>query len=379
MVIITITFFLIYASLIVFYRQGWIQIKTPNPVNENKLNKLHTSISIIISARNEQDNIGECLRSIVSQDYPCELFETIVIDDFSSDNTTNIIRSFNNQNISLIFLKDFINEQSINSYKKKAIEIGISKAKGDLIVITDADCVVPFLWLKTIAMFYETYKPVFIALPVAFYSENNFFKIFQSLDFMTLQGITGASVYKKFHSMCNGANLAYSKKVFYEVGGFKGIDTIASGDDMLLMHKIFKKYPDDVMFLKSQDAIVKTKPMETFKEFLNQRIRWASKADKYSDIKITMVLIMVYLFNVFVFMLGILSIFYHSLIYLFVGLILAKTFIELFFLKPVAKFFNKEKFLWWFPAAQTFHIIYTIVAGLLGKFGTYKWKERKVK
>src|SRR5206468_11041876 len=112
-------------------------------------------------------------------------------------------------------------------YKKKAIEIAISKAKGELIVITDADCLVPLTWLSSIVKFYETFNPVFIAAPVTFYEEDNFLKVFQSLDFMTLQGITGASVYKKFHQMCNGANLAYQKKIFYEVDGFRGIDKIA--------------------------------------------------------------------------------------------------------------------------------------------------------
>ena len=98
---------------------------------------------------------------------------------------------------------------------------------------------------------------------------------------MTLQGITGASVYKKFHSMCNGANLAYEKKAFNDAGGFEGIDNIASGDDMLLMHKIQKIYPDRIKYLKSADVVVQTQPQETLKDFMNQRIRWASKADKY--------------------------------------------------------------------------------------------------
>jgi cellulose synthase/poly-beta-1,6-N-acetylglucosamine synthase-like glycosyltransferase len=196
---------------------------------------------------------------------------------------------------------------------------------------------------------------------------------------MTLQGITGASVYKKFHSMCNGANIAYEKKAFLEVGGFTGIDNIASGDDMLLMHKIFNRYPDRVLFLKSPDAIVQTKPAETLKEFFNQRIRWASKADKYTDKKITAVLLLVYLFNFWILFLGILSVFYFQLFFLFIEVLIAKTIVELFFLYPVAKFFKKEKLLWWFPLAQPFHILYTIVAGWLGKFGSYKWKERRVK
>jgi len=287
----------------------------------------------------------------------------------------------------LLSLKDYTKSENLNSYKKKAIEIAISKAAGNLIITTDADCIAPLKWLQTIASFYEKYLPAFIAAPVDYYiasSEDDgpwtkFLKIFQSLDFMTMQGITGAAVYKKFHSMCNGANLAYEKKVFYEVDGYKGIDTIASGDDMLLMHKIYKKYPDRILFLKSANAIVKTRPVDTLADFFNQRIRWASKADKYSDKKITAVLIFVYLFNALILVLGILSFFYHFIFYWLVVLLLAKTICELFFLYPVAKFFNKEKILWWFPIAQPFHILYIIISGWLGKFGSYKWKKRKVR
>lgn len=336
-------------------------------------------VSVIIPARNEEENIMACLESITCQTYPNHLFEVLVIDDFSTDNTAAVVKEFSEKNVTLISLNDFVEEGKINSYKKKAIEIAISKAKGDLIVTTDADCIVPGTWLQTIATFYETYHPAFIAAPVCYYAENNFLQIFQSLDFMTLQGITGAAVYKKFHNMCNGANLAYEKNAFNEVYGFTGIDNIASGDDMLLMHKIFNRYPNGVLFLKSPAAIVETKPAATWKEFFNQRIRWASKADKYSDKKITAVLVLVYFFNIWILVLGILSIFYTFAFVWFIAIFVSKTIVELFFLYPVATFFKKEKLLWWFPVAQPFHILYTIIAGWLGKFGSYKWKERKVK
>jgi cellulose synthase/poly-beta-1,6-N-acetylglucosamine synthase-like glycosyltransferase len=113
------------------------------------------------------------------------------------------------------------------------------------------------------------------------------------MDFMTLQGITGASVQKNILSMCNGANLAYEKEIFTRVNGFAGIDHIASGDDMLLMHKIWKQNPGKVHYLKSPDAIVTTQPMKTWNDFFDQRIRWASKATKYDDQRIIAVLFLV--------------------------------------------------------------------------------------
>ncbi len=377
-------FFIVYAALIIYYRHCWQQISTYHSTDKKPI----TKVTIIIPARNEAENIGQCLQSIIQQTYPAELFEVIVVDDHSTDNTAGVVQCFAKQHIQCLFLKDFVTD-NLNSYKKKAIEIAISQSTGDLIITTDADCFMGGRWLQTIVSFYEEYRPAFIAAPVSINCNNRFLAIFQALDFMTLQGITGASVHKKMYSMCNGANLAYEKNAYTEVGGFKGIDNIASGDDMLLMHKIYQRYPDRVLFLKSKDAIVQTKPMNTLNKFFNQRIRWASKAEKYNDKRILPVLIIVYFFNLILLALPIIAVFSNgtnsflhysfSIIQYWFLLLVLKTLVEILFLFPVAVFFEKRHILWWFPLAQPFHILYTIAAGWLGKFGTYTWKSRIVK
>jgi cellulose synthase/poly-beta-1,6-N-acetylglucosamine synthase-like glycosyltransferase len=387
LLIILLAIFCLYVLLILYYWKSWISIPGFQPQTKNY--KPQTRISVIISARNEEENIGVCLDSVCSQSYPKELFEVLVVDDHSTDNTATIVNNYADKNVKLISLKNFIPAGEINSYKKKAIEIAIAQSTGELIVTTDADCFAKENWLQTIAAFYEQYDPAFIAAPVAINCSNKFIELFQSLDFMTLQGITGASVYKKIHSMCNGANLAYTKKAFEEVGGFTGIDTIASGDDMLLMHKIYKLYPDKVMFVKSKEAIVQTAPVHAVKDFFNQRIRWASKADKYDDKRIFVVLLLVYAVNVLLLVLPVIAVFnnaqysifniQYSLIDVWLLLLSVKTITELIFLYPVSKFFGKQSMLWLFPLMQPFHIIYTVIAGWLGKFGSYSWKERKVK
>ena len=389
--IISILFLLIYCFLIVYYRKSWVSISDFRfRISDFKPT---TKISVLIPARNEEQNIADCLQSIISQSYPAALHEVIVVDDHSTDNTAAVVSSFNLHNVKLIALKDFVTTKDINSYKKKAIEVAIQHSSGDLIITTDADCIVPPNWLQTIAAFYAEKSPAFIVMPVAVNCSSRFIEIFQALDFMTLQGITGASVNKKFHSMCNGANLAYTKKAFIDAGGFKGIDSIASGDDMLLMHKIFKQTPDAILFLKSKEVIVQTKPMHTLKDFFNQRIRWASKADKYDDKSIFAVLLVVYLFNLLLIVLPVIALFKNmvfsihvytitfitSILEWWLFLLVIKTITEFFFLFSVAKFFNRQKLLFWFPVMQPLHIVYTVIAGWLGKFGSYKWKGRNVK
>jgi len=372
--LISFLFFLPYTALLIYYRQSWLSIPDFKPaVNATPA----TKISIIIPARNEEENIAACLDSIIDQNYLTHLFEVLVVDDHSVDNTNKIVLRYWDKNVKLINLKDFVAPGEINSYKKKAIEIAIQQSTGELIVTTDADCIASNNWLSTIAAFYEERKPEFIVIPVAINSSSRFIEIFQSLDFMTLQGITGASVHKKIHSMCNGANLAYTKKAFKAVDGFKGIDKIASGDDMLLLHKIYTRYPEGIAYLKSTKAVIQTQPVHSVGQFFNQRIRWASKADKYDDKRIFVVLLLVYFFNVWILLVGIGAFFFPIASHLFI-LLIVKTIVELLFLFPVASFFNQLKLLWWFPIAQPFHVLYTVIAGWLGKFGSYQWKERKV-
>ena len=367
--LISILLFAGYSILIIYFWLEWRSIPDFISPQNNSLVK----ITVIIPARNEEKNIGQLLTALQQQTYSKEWVEVIVIDDHSTDRTIEVIQKFSR--VKLIQLE----KDNINSYKKKAIETGIAAATGELIVTTDADCLPGKDWLKILAAFKGEKNAVFIAAPVSFENNSSLLQIFQALDFLVLQGITGASVYKKSLAMCNGANLAYEKKVFNEVGGFSGIDQIASGDDMLLMHKIWKRYPQQVHYLKSKVAIVSTQPMKTWKEFFNQRIRWASKAKHYDDKRIFWVLLLVYLFNISFWGLLIAGFWnYQYWVYL-IGLWIAKTIIELPLVFAVASFFDKKSLLKYFFFFQPVHIVYTIVSGLLGQFGKYEWKGRKVK
>jgi len=221
-------------------------------------------------------------------------------------------------------------------------------------------------------------EAVFIAAPVKILEQNSLLAIFQVLDFITMQGVTGASVYKRIYSMCNGANLAYEKQAFYSVNGFEGIDKIASGDDMLLMQKIFKQFPMRVFFLKSPAAIVATEPANSWRQFLHQRIRWASKADKYDDPKIFWTLSFIFFLNFSLLAFLIVAFWNPVWLIFFLVLVLIKGIIEFPFVSGVAGFFQQEKLMKYFFFLEPLHILYIVVAGTMGKFGGYEWKERKI-
>ncbi len=369
---------IIYAVLIDYYRRAWNQMREFESTDSIPA----TYISIIIAVRNEEKNVDALLESLWQQSYSKDLFQVIIIDDYSEDETWNKLTQFNPRGLNTLFtrLSDHTNEgEIIQSHKKKAIETGIKLAKGTLIVTTDADCLFPVDWLITIARFYEKNKAKFIAAPVRITAAASLLSVFQTLDFLTLQGITGASVFKRIHSMCNGANLAYEKAAFMEVGGFKGIDDIPSGDDMLLMHKIYRKYPENVFYLKSSAAIVSTAAMSSWKQFFHQRIRWASKSGSYDDKRIVGVLVLVYVLNFCFLILGFAAFFSPTWLFFFILLLVAKVLIEFPFVLSVAAFFRQQFLLKYFLLLQPLHIAYTIIAGWLGRFGSFEWKGRRIK
>jgi len=367
---------LLYAGLLIAYRYWYHQLRNFEPLPASHLSTTFTHFSIVIPARNESANIKACIDSILAQNYPINCFEVIVIDDFSEDDTAFIVSSMQalHENVRLLKLSDFFKQDEIQSFKKKAIEKAVVHAKGDWIITTDADCIVPPNWLSLYHQYIIKESPVFVAAPVMFIPEKTVLNTFQVLDFLALQGITAAAVGAGKHSMSNGANLAFEKSAFIAVGGYQGVDQIASGDDMFLMHKMKKTLSNRIGYLFHPDAIVLTKAMPNWKDLIMQRIRWSSKARFYDDESIFWVLLLVYLYN-FVFLILLLSGQYQLLC---ISLAF-KTFFELYFLDSVSRFFKLQPSLQYFILFQPLHIAYTIIAGLFGQVKTYTWKGRRVK
>ncbi len=329
--------------------------------------------SIIIAARNEETHIGPCLESLLAQDFPREQMEIIVVDDQSVDQTAAIVKRYADRGIRLISLGK---EDAFG--KKAAIARGIAAATHGIIITTDADCSYSNKWINTLLSYREKMDAIFIAAPVQFRKEINLLDRFQSLDFMALQGITAAGVSGKYLNMCNGANLLYTKEAFLQVRGFEGIDHIASGDDMLLMEKIDKAFPGGVAYCFSEDAVVVTEPANSWTAFIQQRIRWSSKAKNYSNIFTKLTLLLVYLVNAAVVALLLTGIFDFQLLKYGLLLTLMKTIVELPFMIRIARFFNKSALIPWFIPIQPMHAFYTVVAGTFGLFSKYRWKGREV-
>lgn len=368
--ILVLFLFLVYAGLILFLFGQWRRV---TPFVFDKMKKPSIRFSIIIPARNEEQHIGALLEALRLQDYDRDLWEVLVVDDDSTDDTANKVKRF--EEVRLISAKD----DGTLAYKKRALSQGIAQSRFEWILTTDADCLPGPHWLSSLAQFIEKENPRMVVAPVRMIGNGSLLSIFQSLDFMILQGITAAAVHGKTLNMCNGANLAYRRSDFDEVNGFAGIDHIASGDDMLLMQKIQGTYPGSARYILCPEAIVGTRPAPNWKAFFRQRIRWASKARYYKQASLFTVLLLVYLFNLSIPFLLVLSFFHLSALWVGLGLLVLKTMVEFPFVFSIARFYDSQDNLRYFPFFQPMHIAYTLVAGWLGQFGRYEWKGRLVK
>jgi len=378
MLLITILVLLLiggYVLLILYFLLGWLRLKEYVPGNAIPV----TRVTVVVPVRNEEKNILNLLGNLRDQQYNKDLFEVIVVDDHSTDNTLKLINGFSMSNLRVIALKDDpALADASRTNKKIGIEKAVHAANGTLIMTTDADCHPGSNWIKTTVAYYEEHNPVMIAGMVSYFHDTSFLGKFQTLDFLSLVGIAAASIQNGFYNLCNGANLAYTKAAFLEVDGFRQIDHIPSGDDMMLMHKMAKKFGDKIAYLKNKDCIVYTSTEKDFVTFWNQRVRWTSKSTHYEDKRITGILAFVYLINLLIVLNLAIGIFYPPMLKLAMWMFLAKLCIDTLFTYAVTKFFRRENLLWLFLPMQAVHVLYIILIAPAGVFGKYNWKGRRI-
>ncbi len=331
-------------------------------------------LSVIIAARNEEKNISSCLEALSNQDFPAENVELIIVDDHSDDETPRLITDFITKHPHRVIKFLSLNENQGGS-KKESLTMAISEASNDIILITDADCIVPTTWQSSMLDFYLKKNATFLAGPVSVNSSESLFAKIQSLEFMGLVGIAAAGIRSNKPIMCNGANLMFSKKMFNEVGGFSAPKNFASGDDTQLLIKASKLNNGDVYFLKDKRAIVSTKGAVSWDGFLQQRKRWAGKIPFALSTFTVSIAILAWFTHAFLLASLTLGIIYGLSPYFILSLGLIYS-CEFLLLNSMATFFNKHSILRLILPMQLFYWIYIVLIGVIAPLGKFRWKGR---
>lgn len=365
----TFAFFLIlsfYCALVTAIIWGWLRVMKKNPGKSGP----PPHISIIVPFRNEVGNMEHLIKSFMSLNYPRDHWEVILVNDHSTDLSVEMAQSV------IGGYENFLihNLDAHQQGKKQALQAGIQLAKFKIIATTDADCTVPFGWLKSIG---ESFQNENTRLSIGFVKLGKTASLFgriQAIELTSLMASTAAAVGWGHPIMCNGANLAFRKETFFEVGEYHDHINIASGDDEFLMRKIKNRFHDSVTIHSSQDAVVVTQEQETVGGFINQRIRWAGKWKHNSD-RFTQVLALIVLAShiSFVGLLLLLPVGSPMLL-----LAIAKIFLEGMLIRKASAHL-RHRFDWFgFLLLQVIYPFYVLLIGLSSFFVAPRWKNRKL-
>ncbi len=380
--LIFITFFCAsYAIFTIVLYIFWQRMPFFLPAPSSLPHKL--SVSVIIPVRNEENTILSLLQGLEAQSLSPTLFEVWVIDDASTDNTAELVKNFKSS-YKLSLLPSELRLKHL-SPKKRAIQTALQYAVGKLIVCTDGDCTVQRDWLYLFVAYQQITQAQWISGGVAFASlpaltkTAYFWSEWQAIEFSSLVGSGAITLSIGSPTMANGANLAYTRAAFDAVDGFMGNEHLASGDDEFLLHKIAKKFPKSVFFLKNPLHTVFTFPQPTLHDFYAQRKRWGSKWAHYQNMNIKVLAISIFLSNL-CFLLNIIGFcfnWYNG--YFFILNIFLKLVPEFVLLYSFSKYFSKGKALF-IPIVQLTYPFYVVFFGLISLVGKgYQWKGRSLR
>ncbi len=367
-----------YCILIGYFIIGFDKVKEFDVQNLAE----KTKFSIIIPFRNEAENLPDLLQSLYELDYPKHLFEVLLVDDASEDNSIEIINTFINNiafNSTGSDVQILKNKRISNSPKKDAITEAISFAKNEWIITTDADCIVPNKWLKTLNAFIKKNNPKMIVAPVTYSVNKTFFQNFQLLDFLSLQSATVAGFGVKKPFLCNGANLAYKKDLFKALNEYAGNNSIASGDDIFLMEKALQNYPKNVMYLKSKNALVYTQLQVSTKDLIQQRFRWAAKTTSYNNTFGKLVGIIVLFMNTIIISVALLVTISTLKFEVLIIIFSLKFFFDLILIYKYAHFFNQKLSMKNYIVSSLLYPLFSIYIAVYSMFFGFKWKGRAFK
>ena len=365
-----LVFAMLYMVVIFLITFGWLRIKQ----FYHKVNTPLPEISIVVAVRNESMHIERLLKAIALQDYPGDKYEVVIVNDHSEDDTYKLVTRFNDKhktiNIRLL--------EAETEGKKAAVKTGIDKARYELIVTTDGDCTMGPNWLQGLAAYYEVKKPKMIVGPVVYTEEKGLLRHFFMLDFMSLVASGAGSLGLGLPLMANGANLMFAKETYQKMVARQDGKTKASGDDVFLLHAVARLWgAKQIHFIKAPHTLVETTPPENMKHFLQQRIRWSSKATAYRSWWAVFVSLTVFLFNLLL-VLSLLAVILRAwfvVIYLLFSLL--KMIIDFPLLRHFSEFAGRKKSLYYLFLFGWIYPVYIVFAALYSFVSPFSWKGRE--
>lgn len=228
------------------------------------------SVSVIVAARDEEHTVGNCLAGLLAQDYPCELTEIVVVNDESNDQTGEVISTIAERHPGRITVVETVSEESHATGKARAIAQGVDRATGEILLFTDADCLPPTPWIRTVLSYFRDNVDGFGSFTLV--RDSDLFSRVQHLDWLHLHAIgSGASGLGLMLGVI-GNNMAVRRSAYDSVGGYRSIPFSVTEDFALFV--AIRRSGGRLLFPCDRDASMVTQPCLSIADVMRQKQRW---------------------------------------------------------------------------------------------------------
>jgi glycosyltransferase involved in cell wall biosynthesis len=336
---------------------------------ENKIR-----FSIVVPFRNEAGNLDALLDSLRRLKYPSHMFEVVFVNDDSSDESEIIIHSALEG--SDVQYKIVNNERYSASPKKDALSKAVNQARYEWIMSTDADCYLHKELLNCYDNYIQSDDPYMIVGAIGLLTGSGLNFHFQQFEQLALQAMTAGGFGLKNPFLCNGANLVYLKDRFMKVDGYAGNDHISSGDDIFLLEKFRREYPGKIHYVRSDRAIVLTSPLKSWRDLIEQRVRWASKISWQKNFLSKWVGLLVLLTNLWLIAGLFQSIFIPEQFKSYILLLIYKSLVDLIIITSSSLNLRQRVNLFAFLIISLIYPFVQAWVFIRSLLGTYRWKDR---
>jgi cellulose synthase/poly-beta-1,6-N-acetylglucosamine synthase-like glycosyltransferase len=227
-------------------------------------------VSIIVAARNEEEYISACIRSLQKIDYPVEKLDIIIVNDSSTDRTPEIVKSFTTSDSCIRMISTSMGKGNLRG-KTNAIAQGMEIAKGEIVLFTDADCQVPPTWVKGTIKYFD--KNVGIVGGFTLLKGERAFEVIQSLDWLFLFGLASSTAGLKIPLTVIGNNLAVRMRAYQDVGGYENIPFSVT-EDCALVQAVIQRTKYKVRFPIEIGNLVQSYACRDWGQLYRQKQRW---------------------------------------------------------------------------------------------------------
>ncbi|HEY3251001.1 MAG TPA: glycosyltransferase [Ignavibacteria bacterium] len=327
------------------------------------------NISIVISAKDEEDSIEECILSLLELDYPKDKLEIVLVNDRSVDRTKEIMTKYSLSNSHIKYV-EITEERGKLKGKANALEQALKAAGGEIIFTTDADIKVNKQWVREAVKYYSDTTGVVSGYSVI--EPKNLYWGMQSVDWLYLLTVASGGDGIGLPISCVGNNMSYSKKAYNEIGGYAKIPFSVT-EDFMLLQKIHKTGKYKTYFPVNKDTMNTTLPCFTLKQLIRQKKRWAKGGLGEPNPGM--------LIGLFSFLTGVILLFGWLFVswQIYLLMVLAKIITDVIFLYPAIKEFKMTKAYLYLILFEYYFALYAVILPFLLAFDwKVVWKDQKI-